>query len=189
MPPSDEVASDDLLDEDHRPDDDEAIIPPAVFYTGLIAGTPLLLLGVAATGIVGYKRRRRSRRRRDGTLRDRVAGGWSELQDLARDMGNPFPRDSTRRESAGFIGNDEVGAAAEMADLATFGPEPPNDADVDYYWDKVDHARTSMVAGLGRLGRMRVSVTPTSVLTDRRRTRGDDTDRPPGRRRKKVLVP
>ena len=191
VPPADDIASDELLDQDEPPEKDDPVIPPAVLYAGLIVGTPIALLAAAILALWAFKRRRRQRRRQRGTLRDRVAGGWSEIQDLARDMGNPFPPDSTRRESAGFIGNAAVGDAAAMADLATFGPEAPIEADVEYYWDKVETARNSMLSSIGHFGRFRVSITPTSVLTERRRLRNQIKPAQKRRhpRRKKVLTP
>lgn len=134
-------------------------------------GLPVVVIGGSLLAIVELKRRRRRRRRTEGSTRQRVVGGWNELTDLALDVGSPLPRIATRREAARLLGSGHARVVADMADLATFGPEPPLEEDVTYYWDSVDASGEVLLGSLGRFARAKSKVNPTSLLANRRARR------------------
>jgi hypothetical protein len=134
---------------------------------------PLLVIGLVCAAITGSKARRRSRRRRGGEPPTRIARGWSEIVDLARDLGLHVPALATRREQATAITGHDVGALAHQADATIFGPEPPSAQDAHAYWSSVDVARRTMTRSLSRWQRIRValslrSLVPTMHMTARR---------------------
>ena len=169
-PPAEEVAADDSVGR-KKPDDDSPLIDPTVMKYLVGIGSPLLVIGGFVGGVILLKRRRRERRRTTGSTRQRVVGGWLELTDLAIDVGRPLPRIATRREAARLLGSDHARAAADMADLATFGPEPPIEDDVTFYWDAVDASGEVLFEGLGRFARAKARLNPASLVANRRAER------------------
>jgi hypothetical protein len=124
---------------------------------------PLLVIALLCAAIAGAKARRRSRRRRTGEPPTRIARGWTEIVDLARDLGNVVPTRATRREQASAIVGHDVAALAYQADATIFGPEPPSAQDAQAYWSSVDVARRSMTRSLGRWQRIRVALSVRSL--------------------------
>jgi hypothetical protein len=140
---------------------------PAVLADLLIyGGSPLLLIVVACSAILGLKARRRRRRRSAGSPSSRIAGAWNELLDFARDLGHAVPAGSTRREQAQLISASEVGRLAGDADAAVFGPGDPTPEHVDGYWSAMDAARQALAAGRGRWGRIRAALSLRSLRSD-----------------------
>ena len=62
-------------------------------------GPPLGLIALVVGGILGLKALRSRGRRTRGQPSTRIAGGWDEVLDAARDAGRPVPVGSTRLEA------------------------------------------------------------------------------------------
>lgn len=182
-PPSEELNADDLNDSERPNKSNTPLISGTALALVLSIGSPILLVSGYVGLVVWLKRRRRNRRRGTGSKRDRVMGGWAQISDLAVDLGRPIPPVATRREAALLLGEEPAANAARMADLAVFGPEPPIDEDIAFYWDTVDATCDSMLSDLGPMARARVAVNPTSLVVGRRPAeRSTDGAEPNGRR-------
>jgi hypothetical protein len=130
-----------------------------------VAGTILILLGIYA-GLVGLKARRRRVRRSRGSPSTRVAAGWREVLDQARDMGSAIPRYATRREQAVAVGAPPAASLARGADASVFGPTEPTEDEIAAYWADVVSARQAMTAPLSRWRRMLVAANPASLRAE-----------------------
>lgn len=153
-------------DEEER-DQAEGGIPAWLAAAAVAVGAPVAVLGATAGIVVLLKRRRRRRRRTHGSPSDRVAGSFTELVDYARDVGEPVPPRSTRRELASVLTGAGVAPLADRADTAVFGAVDPTEPDVDGAWTASDEARAAMAAELDRTARLRAAVNPTSLRADR----------------------
>jgi hypothetical protein len=129
------------------------------------AGIPILALLVLAGLIVAAKSGRRRRRRRRGTPAQRLAMGWRELLDYARDFGTTVPVEATRREQATAVGSRlgenataTVLPLARAADAGVFGPTDPQPQDAESYWRDVDSARRGLRRGRGFWSRIRAAI-------------------------------
>lgn len=132
--------------------------------------TPFVLLASAAVTISLLKRRRRRLRRSTGPGHRRIAAGWSEVTDFARDLGRPVPATTTRRESAEFVGDGSV-ALAVRADEAVWSGAEPSDDDVEAFWSDVEAYLVTTAGSLGRLERLRARTSLESLRTGRRTRR------------------
>lgn len=128
-----------------------------------VVSIPLIVIFGPALVVIGLKARRRSRRRTTGPAAARIAGGWNEVIDLARDLGTPVPPKATRREIGRFAAVGSVATLAEEVDAAVFGHADPQDADAEALWNRVDEARAEMLAGKSRAERIRANVSLTSL--------------------------
>jgi hypothetical protein len=122
-------------------------IPAGVLTAAKFIGIPLLIAGSLIGGMALAKASRRRRRRSTGAGVHRIAGGWSEVRDLARDYGSPVPVHGTRREAAAAIQADGATLLANRADEAVFGPEQPDDGQAEQYWQQVDEFHTALRQG------------------------------------------
>jgi hypothetical protein len=113
--------------------------------------------------MASLKRRRRFRRRTIGTPDQQVAGGWMEVCDLARDLGDVVPVRSTRRETAVVIGRPLVGELARSADTLVFGPGDPGPEQVRTFWTNVEATRAAVLAEQSWWERWKATVNPTSL--------------------------
>ena len=130
-------------------------------------GPPLLLLAFVIGAIVGTKTLRRRRRMLRGPPAVRLALGWRELTDHARDLGTTVPGRMTRREQARHIGSPEVGALARLADERVFGPEDIGDQDAHHFWKQVTETRAVMSASVGRRRRWLAAVSLSTFFPPR----------------------
>lgn len=146
-----------------KPPDGPWVIPAWVYVTGGATLIPISVLALITGAIAGLKARRRNRRRTTGAPSSRVAGGWSEVIDLAADMGSPIPVLATRSEGARLIGTDAAVGLANHADVGIFGPTDLTDDWVARYWDDVDGTRTAMTADMSKMERWRVLVSLASL--------------------------
>ncbi|MDQ1710015.1 MAG: hypothetical protein QOG49_1400, partial [Frankiaceae bacterium] len=121
----------------------------------------LLLIPVAA--ILGLKRRRRHRRRLRGSPSTRIAGGWAEVIDLARDARVLAGATGTRREIAASMTDAGLMPLARRADEAVFAPGEPSEREVTDYWADVATARGTLIGGLGRWARIRSALSSRSL--------------------------
>jgi hypothetical protein len=101
-----------------------------------LAGSPLLALLAAAGLIAGIKARRRFLRRTRGVPANRVAAGWQEVLDRARDLGFAPPSGTTvsRRDQAVAIAATGASGLALAADAAVYGAHDPTEEQVAGFW-------------------------------------------------------
>lgn len=164
-------------------------------WVGLGLGGVLVLLSPLLV-VLALKARRRRRRRRAADPVRRVAGGWDEVADTARDMGGAPPGAATRRETARLWastiagGHPAVGARVEAlarrADRAVFAEGTPDRAEVEAYWADVDATVGALRGTLPWRRRLRSRASwaslrassaarPRRERTPRSRTPADDT--------------
>lgn len=124
-------------------------------------GGPLLLVVLLGGVIVGVKAWRRRRRRTTGPPSRRLALGWREILDHARDFGHRAPA-GTRREQATALsahrGLSQVPALALAADVIMFAADAPNEQSAAAYWRDVDVLRRDLSRSHGRWARLRAAV-------------------------------
>ncbi|MBM7771508.1 hypothetical protein JOD54_001712 [Actinokineospora baliensis] len=127
------------------------------------AGPPIGLVALVCTVIIGGKALRRRRRRLQGEPAARVASGWQEVMDRARDLGTAVPAGLTRPEQATTLGDETVLRLARAADATVFGPIDPNDAAATRFWASVDEVRKQLGAGVGRFRRLKAALSLSTV--------------------------
>lgn len=119
-------------------------------------GIPLVAVVLPIALIIGTKVRRRRARMNAEVIANRVAGGWAELTDRARDLGSTPSPFGTRTEQAGSITEVFPKAAdgadprvlARLADTTVFGPEDVTTDQATTYWSGVDRAAKGMMASV-----------------------------------------
>jgi len=167
IPPADasDVQPDPTEESDDPADDGQAGggVPRIVFIAGGVALAPFLAVGGVTAAFAAVKARRRRRRRSTGPPATRIASGWVEMTDLARDLGEPVPTRATRREAADLLAAHQVETLARQADGAIFGPDEVDDGAVGTFWEGVDRARRSMLGELSPLARWRATVSTASL--------------------------
>lgn len=84
-------------------------------------GPPLGVLALIVGTILGLKALRSRGRRTKGAPSTRIAGGWDETPDAARDAGRRVPARATRLEQSAALSRDDVRRLAERANRAVFG--------------------------------------------------------------------
>jgi len=142
------------VEEDDQDEDQSAIDWRQVAMIAVAVAVPLAILLAPLLLILGFKRRRRGKRRTAPELADRVSGGWREVVDAATDLGAGVPRAATRRESALLLAERLPTAAprttrlAHRADATVFGAGAPSDEEVAQFWAEVDEAVGTMRAGV-----------------------------------------
>ncbi|NHB85257.1 hypothetical protein G7085_13135 [Tessaracoccus sp. HDW20] len=125
----------------------------------LLTGIPLLTVVVPVALVLGLKLRRRSRRRNDPMIANRIAGAWAELVDRARDVGRSPSASATRTEQAEALKSDfarlrdnsDPVALAKEADWLVFAPGEPSEALADEYWASSAAVRRGMRRSVNRL--------------------------------------
>ena len=167
VPPPNSLLEDRLQDREVDFDDDTAASGSGLLRRLLrlvaIGSIPLLVVLLPVAAVLMLKRRRRRRRRLSGSPQQRIAAGWSEVIDLARDAGNPAPATSTRREWARLLPAGSVVTLAGEADRWTFGDAAPSEPDVDGVWNIVDKVRAELSDPLSRWERIRAAISLTSL--------------------------
>lgn len=113
--------------------------PPA----GLIAGSALLLTAARML--------RRQRRRSRGDESRRLAAGWRDLVDHARDLGVTVEPRATRFEQAGVVGHRELAARANRA---VFGAGEPGADAIGTFWADIGKAKKSLSRNASRRARL-----------------------------------
>jgi hypothetical protein len=145
------------------------------------AGPPLGAVLLVVGGIIGAKALRRRRRRTHGPASTRIAAGWRELLDRARDMGHRVPLDATRVEQSLIVGRADLAGVSEHADRVIFGPGEPDGETVAAFWAQVGGTRRTMLTGLSWWRRWRARLSLRSFLPGRGRTSGLSLSRLPWR--------
>lgn len=175
QPPPDNTPAQPSEEDDDR--DDSGINWRLVAILAAAIGIPLLLIGGPIITVLAIKASRRKKRMTEGALADRVAGGWAELIDRARDLGAGPDVHGTRAETARALVDrfPEAGAGAytpallaTRADWATFGPTTPTDAQVDSYWGGVTSVVTTMGRSVGGWRRFRGALSLQSLRKPKR---------------------
>ncbi|MFD0867133.1 transglutaminaseTgpA domain-containing protein, partial [Tessaracoccus lubricantis] len=139
VPPPDELLP---IEPGEAPEPETRIDWAQIGAIAALTGIPLLTIVVPVALIIGLKLRRRSRRRNDPVLANRIAGAWSELVDRARDVGRSPSVSATRSEQAeAFVDSfrrvGEVSdpiALAKEADWLVFAPGDPSEQTTREYW-------------------------------------------------------
>jgi transglutaminase-like putative cysteine protease len=150
-----------------RRDGDDGGVWDTVLTVAVYVGLPLLVLLGPCALLVALKLRRRRRRASTGAPSARIAGGWSEVVDAARDLGvRPLPR-GTRRETAHVLheayGTTGAVALAERADAGVFAPGEPSEQEVAHFWAEVERSLRGMSGSVSRWRRLRGWLSPASL--------------------------
>ena len=148
---------------------DSGIIADLPSWIGAVVtyvGGPLLLAALLLGAVVAVKAVRRRRRRRAASVSARFVGGWRELVDHARDLGQVVPLGPTvtRREQSVGIVSGQAGVLARRADSFVFGPSAPETGAATTYWEAVDAERRAMSQDVGRWQRLRAAVSLRSLV-------------------------
>jgi hypothetical protein len=138
-------------------------VPSVVATVARFALPPVLLIGGFTALMAGFKQRRRAKRRTAAAMDQRVAGGWLEVCDLARDLGDVVPVRATRRETAVILGRPGVGDLARSTDAMVFGPGQVSEDQARQYWNGVEITRSAMLGGLSWWAKWKATVNPTSL--------------------------
>ncbi|KQS96906.1 transglutaminase-like domain-containing protein [Cellulomonas sp. Leaf395] len=178
--PPDEDTEQPQTDDPDEQEDGSALFWRIARVAGLVS-IPLLLLASPLLVIVALKARRRRRRRRSPDPVARVAGGWDEVLDTARDLRRPAGALATRNESAlalaasfadspgGALVATRVGALARSADHAVFSAGEPSGAHATAYWADVQQTVEAMTRSVGWRRRVRARVSVASLKNHRNR--------------------
>ncbi len=151
-----------------KAEEKEGILAEVPAWVGVIVryvGGPLLALLALLALVVGLKLLRRRRRRSAGTASARFVGGWRDLVDHARDLGQVMPLGPTvtRREQSVDMVSERSQDLARLADSSVFGPNAPQLAGAATFWESIDAERRSMSRAVGRRQRMRAAISLRSL--------------------------
>jgi len=153
-------------------EDPAAIDWAAVLRVVLAVLVPLLLIAGPLLAVMAIKARRRRLRRGADSPFDRVAGGWAELLDRARDLGAAPSRAATRSENAAAVAArfptalsvTPPSVLAHRADWASFSGHPPTAAMVDEYWSDVTATGQAMARTVSPWRRFVAAISLRSLL-------------------------
>jgi transglutaminase-like putative cysteine protease len=135
-----------------------------------VGGIPLIFVIAPIALIIGLKLRRRKARMSSGDLVDRVAGGWAEIIDRARDLGHTPTPFATRTEQAeqlvsvftSLSERADPRVLARQADMTVFGPGTVTPGQVSTYWATVDEAMGGLNRSVSVVARIRASLSVRS---------------------------
>lgn len=102
-----------------------------------------------------------------GAPSTRIAGGWAEVLDAARDAGRPVPQRATRLEQSALLERADVHDLARRADAAVFGAGGVADARVADYWASVHGVRSALLSELPWWRRWAARLSLASLLARR----------------------
>ncbi|MCL2784046.1 MAG: DUF3488 and transglutaminase-like domain-containing protein [Propionibacteriaceae bacterium] len=165
QPPPDDITGLDTQVQTGKADNqgEDAIIPLwlkiSLTMVGVLAGFALLL-----GALVGAKSMRAWWRFSRGSHARRIAGGWKEVLDRARDLGVSAPENMTRLQQATAMNLAAINALVTTTDRAMFSSMPPNQQVVEAYWNEVNRAKASLLTGKVGLARLWVRITPRSLF-------------------------
>ncbi len=134
------------------PPEEDVIDITQVLRTTATVGLPTLVLLGPIVLILGLKNRRRRTRLHAELPANRVAGGWAELLDQARDLGADISPSATRTEQAAMLAGVypkldrkvDSNRLARQADASTFAPDPVSDEQASKFWQGIDTAARGM---------------------------------------------
>jgi hypothetical protein len=139
-------------------------LPGWVIATLRIVGPLVLIVAFGVGVITGVKAWRRRLRRTRGSPATRLAHGWVEVIDHARDLGNPTSGPATRREQAIELTALQLGPLAVLTDRHVFGPDPITEAAAEEFWSHVHAERKRMSGTVSRRRRLWAAVNVTTLL-------------------------
>ena len=138
---------------------------PAWAMPAIYGGAAVIVLLLILALLGGAKLVRAHRRRTRGSPAQRIAGGWRELLDRARDMGSVvLIGPLTRKEQAERLGMAPLTAMVPLTDRVMFGPDAPDTAAVAAYWQGIKDAKAAMLTGRGAFRRLLTRINPRSLL-------------------------
>lgn len=145
------------VDPSEAPDENPIDLRRVLQVTAVV-GLPVLILVGPFVLILGLKNRRRRTRMHAAVAANRVAGGWAELLDQARDLGAVVSPSATRTEQAASLAavyprlerQVDSNRLARQADASTFAPEPVTDDQATRFWQGVDRAVSGLRASVTR---------------------------------------
>ena len=135
-----------------------------------VGGIPLIFIVAPIAVVIGLKMRRRRSRMSSGSLVDRVAGGWAEVLDRARDLGRSPTPSATRTEQAEQLVSSfsrltekaDPRILARQADMTVFAPDTITPGQASTYWATVDDAVGGLNRSVSVLNRIRGSLSVRS---------------------------
>ncbi len=135
-----------------------------------VGGIPLVFIIAPIALVIGLKMRRRRSRMSSANLVDRVAGGWSEIVDRARDLGRSPTPSATRTEQAEQLATmfsrltetADPRILARQADMTVFSPDTITPGQASTYWGTVDDAVGGLNRSVSVLSRIRGSLSVRS---------------------------
>jgi transglutaminase-like putative cysteine protease len=135
-----------------------------------VGGIPLIFIIGPIVLIIGLKMRRRRARMSSDSLVDRVAGGWAEIVDRARDLGRSPTPSATRTEQAEQLVSSfprltekaDPRVLARQADMTVFAPDTITPGQASTYWATVDDAVGGLNRSVSVMGRIRGSLSVRS---------------------------
>ena len=174
-PPSEPDQADTAKAKDDKKKDDKQDGTPFDWGHAAAVGAavviPLAIVLLPFVLLLGYKSRRRLRRRRTGAPADQISGGWHEIVDAAVDLGHPVENGATRQETGGALEASYPAAGtltlARHADASVFGSGDPSDADVEAYWGGIEAAVAQMRAAVPWRKRVAARLSLRSVRRSR----------------------
>jgi len=134
-----------------------------------VGGIPLIFIVLPIAVVIGLKMRRRRTRMSSDNLVSRVAGGWAEIIDRARDLGKSPTPSATRTEQAELLVSlysrltekADPRILARQADMTVFAPDTITPGQASTYWATVDDAVGGLEpVGLSAQSHPRIAVGP-----------------------------
>ena len=135
-----------------------------------VGGIPLIFIVLPIAVVIGLKMRRRRTRMSSDNLVARVAGGWAEIIDRARDLGKSPTPSATRTEQAELLVSlysrltekADPRILARQADMTVFAPDTITPGQASTYWATVDDAVGGLNRSVSVLSRIRGSLSVRS---------------------------
>ena len=145
-------------------------LPPAVQHAGRYWTIWIATLAAVLLGIPPALKLVRRRRRRGATPASaRFVGGWADVLDRVRDLGQEVPDGLSRTEQARRLGLTLE--LARSADLHVFGRAEPRAEDAATFWRGVTEERRRLGREAGALRRFVAIWAPWSLLESLRAAR------------------
>ena len=141
-----------------------------VGQVAVVGGIPLIFVVLPIAVVIALKMRRRRSRMSSDSLVQRVAGGWAEILDRARDLGRSPTPSATRTEQAEQLVSlfsrltekADPRVLARQADMTVFAPDTITPGQASTYWATVDDAVVGLNRSVSVLSRIRGSLSVRS---------------------------
>jgi hypothetical protein len=136
---------------------------PAWGWVAVGTGSSLGLLFLLTTLLLIIKGVRAWSRRTRGTYVNRIAAGWADAIDRARDVGIKVTAAQTRTEQALGMAGTPLLALAASSERAMFQPAAPDREIVTAYWDEVRALKAELLGERRGLKKLWSRITPRSL--------------------------
>jgi hypothetical protein len=170
LPPSSAESPQDQQQQQTQPKRPDTKPDTGVGSTSLLRLLPFTLVLLLALVVPVLKAVRRRRRRTRGRTADRIAGGWTELVDRARDLGVPVGVDASRPAQARVMAVSGGGELSREADDRVFAAAEPSEESVQAFWDQMSAERRELSHGRRLSRRLWAPFNPVTLW--RRHTTG-----------------